>query len=305
LNLAVLPLSTLNGLKEIVMKMPDHEVYVARRGKAAAAAAAAEPSEFTIVIRFEGGLTENQKNAFKSAADRWTRVITGDLPAVFVRGETIDDLLIIASGVPIDGTSGILGQAGPTHLRPQSAGAAAFLPARGIMEFDTADLARMEADGSLGDVITHEMGHVLGVGTIWDDKSLLRGRGTSNPTFIGQGAMQEYAGLRGATDLIAVPVEDSGGPGTRDSHWEDDVFGNELMTGFVRGAGNPLSRMTAASLQDLGYAVDLEAAERYTLPPPGALVAAGTAGVRELHGRSGAIQSTNPLTLSPESLVNG
>ena len=35
------------------------------------------------------------------------------------------------------------------------------------MSFDTADLARMEADGSLTDVILHEMGHVLGFGTLW------------------------------------------------------------------------------------------------------------------------------------------
>ena len=61
----------------------------------------------------------------------------------------IDDVLIIAQGVPIDGPGRILGQAGPTHLRPASAGAAAFLPARGVMSFDTADLARMQANGTL------------------------------------------------------------------------------------------------------------------------------------------------------------
>ena len=36
------------------------------------------------------------------------------------------------------------------------------------MSFDTADLAQMAADGTLVDVITHEMGHVIGIGTIWD-----------------------------------------------------------------------------------------------------------------------------------------
>jgi hypothetical protein len=274
-------------------------------GKAvpAAAAAAAAPSEFTIVVRFEGGLTDSQKNAFKSAADRWTRAIIGDLPAVVVRGETIDDLLIVASGVFIDGDSGVLGRAGPTHLRPQSAGTAAFLPARGVMEFDTADLARMEANGTLGDVITHEMGHVLGGGTIWDDKGLLKGAGTSKPTFTGQAARKEYATLRGATSLIGVPVEDNFGPGTRLSHWDEDVFGNELMTGFV-GPANPMSRMTIASLRDLGYTVDLSAAEPYNLPLPGALVVASAAGGRELHGRGGTILSTEPITLAPESLVN-
>ena len=96
-----------------------------------------------------GGLTARQRAAFKAAANRWTRVIVGDLPRLRVANEVIDDVLIIAQGVPIDGPGRILGQAGPTHLRPASAGAAAFLPARGVMSFDTADLARMQASGTL------------------------------------------------------------------------------------------------------------------------------------------------------------
>jgi predicted Zn-dependent protease len=36
-----------------------------------------------------------------------------------------------------------------------------MIPAKGRMEFDRADLARMEADGSLTSVIVHEMGHVI------------------------------------------------------------------------------------------------------------------------------------------------
>lgn len=35
----------------------------------------------------------------------------------------------------------------------------------GFMQFDTADLRHMENEGTLVDVITHEMGHVLGIGT--------------------------------------------------------------------------------------------------------------------------------------------
>jgi hypothetical protein len=51
------------------------------------------------------------------------------------------------------------------------------------MQFDTADLANMQANGTLGDVITHEMGHVLGIGTIWTMKGLLSGASGNNPTF--------------------------------------------------------------------------------------------------------------------------
>ena len=198
---------------------------------------------------FFGGLTTAQKNAFKAAADRWSKVIVGDLPDVVIGGQVIDDVLIEASGVPIDGPGGILGQAGPTHLRPAGTGATSLIPAKGRMQFDTADLAAMQSNGTLNDVITHEMGHVLGVGTIWNMKGLLNGTSGSNPTFTGTNAKKEYGVLKG-TGPKAVPVENTGGPGTRNSHWRDAVFVNELMTGFVNSAPNPMSRVTVASLKE-------------------------------------------------------
>jgi hypothetical protein len=38
------------------------------------------------------------------------------------------------------------------------------------------------------------------------------------------------------------------------------------MTGFLNGGVNPTNRVTVASLQDLGYQVNLAAADPYTLP---------------------------------------
>src|SRR4029453_16312581 len=136
----------------------------------------------------------------------------GDLPDVVISGQVIDDVLIEASGVAIDGSGGILGQAGPTHLRPSTAGVSAFIPAKARMQFDTADLASMQAKGTLNDVITHEMGHCLGIGTIWSFKGVLAGSGTSNPTFTGKNAKKEYGTLKGGA-ATAVPVENRGGPG--------------------------------------------------------------------------------------------
>lgn len=241
--------------------------YIARADAVRAEAVAQTESPFTIEVRFVGGLNDRQQAAFSTAADRWTRIIVGDLPPVELDGETVDDVLILAEGADIDGEGQVLGQAGPTDLRPASAGAAALLPVRGQMTFDTADLARLETDGSLDDVITHEMGHVLGIGTLWADKGLIAGSGTDDPTFTGAGAVAEYGTLTGGTGGD-VPVENEGGPGTAEGHWRETTFGNELMSGFIAEAGNPLSRMTAASLADLGYQVDLEAAEAYTLPAP-------------------------------------
>ncbi|HEY0372248.1 MAG TPA: leishmanolysin-related zinc metalloendopeptidase [Thermoanaerobaculia bacterium] len=242
------------------------EIYFAREGAEVPQLAAVVQSAFTIEIRFLGGLTQTQKNAFKTAAQRWTSVIVGDLPAFEVSGEIIDDILIEAQGAKIDGPGKVLGQAGPTRVRPGS-----LLPAKGKMVFDTADLAQMEKKGTLVDVITHEMGHVLGIGTIWKMKNLIAGSGTNTPTFTGANAMREFGTLTG-NGPTAVPVENDGGPGTAEGHWDEELFGTELMSGFVSGPNNPLSRMTIASLQDLGYEVNLEAAEPYELPGDEAVI---------------------------------
>jgi len=283
--------------------MSKYEVYRAQAAPASALAAelAAGTSPFTIEVRFLGGLTQKQKNAFKKAADRWTKIIVGDLPSVMVDGEVVDDLLILAQGVEIDGVGSVLGQAGPTRLRPANAGAAAFLPAKGIMSFDTADLGQMEKDGSLVDVITHEMGHVLGIGTIWTHKGLLKGAGTSNPTFVGKRAKEEFGKLR-KTAPAPVPVENTGGPGTRDSHWRDSLFKNELMTGFVAGAGNPISAMTVGSLQDLGYVVDIKAAEKYNLPNLMKLAQEGLLMAADAQLGDGLMMRNIPIVLPEESL---
>ncbi|KAB1068574.1 leishmanolysin-related zinc metalloendopeptidase [Methylobacterium planeticum] len=284
--------------------MAEVETYIASGGREAAIAAGAGPTPgtYNIAVRFLGGLTDRQKSAFKGAANRWTRAISGDLPSVTVDGEVVDDLLILAQGAPIDGPGRVLGQAGPTHLRPAGAGTAAFLPAKGTMTFDTADLAQMEANGTLDDVITHEMGHVIGIGTIWTRKNVVKGIGTANPVFLGQNAMRAYAELRASPNPLPVPVENTGGPGTAGGHWRETVFGTELMTGFVNQAGNPLSLMTIESLLDLGYDIDRSAADHYALPGHLELAEAGV--LTDHSEESRGIVITNIPQLLPEgSLV--
>jgi hypothetical protein len=279
------------------------ENYLAMGGQPIAQPIAAAISPFTIEVRFLGGLTEGQKDAFKSAANRWSQIIIGDLPSVLVDGEVIDDVLIFAQGGAIDGLGGILGQAGPTHLRPANAGVTAFIPAKGRMTFDTADLNQMEQNGTLNDVITHEMGHVLGIGTIWSNKSLIQGARTRNPIFVGQRAMEEYGRLRGGDSGSApVPVENTGSVGTRDSHWRESIFLNELMSGFIAAANNPICGVTVASLQDFGYQVNMDAAEPYQLPDLRMLAEGGLLTAREAPIDIGTVLPHIPLVLPEDSL---
>jgi hypothetical protein len=124
----------------------------------------------------------------------------------------------------------------------------------------------------LQSVIVHEMGHALGYGTIWPNLNLLAGAtpppGT-DPHFTGTQATAAFNAVGGQSYVagLKVPVENTGGEGTADAHWRESVFGSELMTGFVDAGVNPLSRVTVASMGDLGYVVNLADADPYTLAP--------------------------------------
>jgi Leishmanolysin/Bacterial Ig-like domain (group 1) len=236
-------------------------------------------SPFAIELQFLSDVTPAQMAAFTAARQRWESLIVGDVANVSVNApadscgtgspaiqRTVDDLLILVTLTPIDGTGNVLGASAPCFVRVQGR-----LPVLGLMRLDADDLDQLEAAGLLQTVILHEMGHVLGFGTIWTDLNLLADASPppgTDPHFTGAQATTAFNAVGGASYMasLKVPVENTGGPGTADSHWRETVFGNELMTGTVNEV-NPLSRVTAASLADLGYTVKLADADPYTLAP--------------------------------------
>ncbi len=139
------------------------------------------------------------------------------------------------------------------------------------MEFDSEDLQRLVDNGRLVDVVLHEMGHVLGIGTLWDNLDLLRNPSDDNPNtdthFVGPRAIAAFDQIGGADYLQAkVPVENIGGGGTRNSHWRESIFDRELMTGFIDEGSNPMSLVTTESLGDLGYEINSASADKFAIP---------------------------------------
>lgn len=218
-----------------------------------------------------------------AALERWQDVISGDLGAVAipvdfltgdfcggfgdgVNGTAADDMILLINIVSIDGPAKILGQAGPCGLRGSD------LPFAGRLTLDADDLEPLVGTQKLTDLITHEIGHAVGFGTIWDRLDLLAGAGTNDPRFTGARAIAEFRALGGTGD---VPLENEGGEGTIESHWREAVFSNELMTGFIEATGvaQPLSRVSVASIEDLGYQVDYSAADGFVLGAPSGLSA--------------------------------
>jgi adhesin/invasin len=233
-------------------------------------------SAYQIDVRAVSALTPSQQLAFDSAKARLQRLIVSDEPDIPLNvaagtcfanqpamNETVDDIVIFAEVGPIDGPGNIVGQAGPCLIRTGS-----FHTVVGVMRFDIADLNNIEAAGLLQTVILHEMQHVLGFGSMWQQRGVLSGAGTGDPCFTGSNAMTAFNSIGGQNSPgNTVPVEKSGGLGTADSHWRESVFGAELMTGFVNAGFNPLSMVTVTSFQDLGYQVNTSAADAFSVGP--------------------------------------
>ncbi|MDB4871514.1 MAG: putative zinc metalloendopeptidase [Gemmatimonadales bacterium] len=253
-------------------------------------------SAYKIDLRFFGKATTASEQAlFTNAAARIEQIVVGAPPLVDATGAdpakncnatgvgifsgTIDGVVIYASFDSIDGRGKVLAQSGPCYIR-QNGAANDWRTSIGVMKFDTADVASLAASGNLQEVITHEMLHVLGFGAFWDTTAanLLINYG-ANVSYIGAGGIAGCKSLGGFnTCATSVPVEGTaGGDGTINSHWRENVFGNELMTGFINQGKNPLSIMTIRSLEDLGYTVDTTAADAYTKPSTLNLRAPGSA----------------------------
>jgi len=243
--------------------------------KRATTAPGVDRGRFNISLKFLVPVTERQNEVFEAAAARWERIIikdvpsfTGTIPSAFagfppaVDG-TLDDIIIEVVLAPIDGPGSILGQAGPRFVRTDD-----FLTLSGVMFFDVDDLDFLESLDLFEEVIVHEMGHVLGVGTLWNTEPFgfprtLREGSPSNPYFIGKTANVHWNAEGGTGELPIEGIE--AGPGTGLSHWSESVLKNELMTGFLNLGENPLSRITAGSLRDLGYGTAVKG-ESYDLP---------------------------------------
>ncbi|PPK88354.1 leishmanolysin [Neolewinella xylanilytica] len=239
--------------------------------KRATQAPGVDRGRFNITLKYIVPVTEQQEQVFNDAAARWERIIikdvpsfTGTIPSAFTGfppaiDGTVDDILIEVALAPIDGEGGILGQAGPRFVRTED-----NLTLSGVMFFDVADLAFLDELGLFEEVIIHEMGHVLGIGTLWNfgGRSLREFNAEDLPYFDGKQANVFWNAEGGTYEL---PIEDDFGPGTQFSHWKEATLNNELMTGFLNLGENPLSRITAGSMRDLGYGAAM-VGESYDLP---------------------------------------
>ena len=261
------------GYSSVVVTATDPKGWSASHDFSLTVLPAPDPRSFDIDLVFVGPTSEETRSVALQMAERWTEVITGDLRDVPVPENvvpcltvdhrfhaTVDDLVVFVEVKPLDWGAGAGGSCltrdryTPYEARRHHGSS---LPFMGIVLLDTELVAggREAWGGFFAQVILHEIGHALGLGSLWHDSGFLQDSGGTDPHFNGPLAIGAFdaAGGRKYTAGAKVPVSADEG------HWR---FGGELMS---PSGGFALSAITVQSLADLGHVVDVSRADPFRL----------------------------------------
>ena len=163
----------------------------------------------------------------------------------------------------------LYGDSSPCDLHDGS-----YLPIYAVMDLNSRGLSDLP-DIDLMDTVIHETLHALGVGTLWepderislsgdsDEKSFIRKSG-KQVFYTAPRAVAAYQKLGGKGS--SIPLDPDAG------HWAGEAVCSEILSGDAgdfTDRVNPISPITLAALEDLGYSVNLAAGDRYVLPTKG------------------------------------
>ena len=156
-----------------------------------------ESSKFKIKLHITGGSDEDQ-DIVKMAAKRWEQIIVG---------KTSTNEYDITMQITFDSNlaDNILGQAGVMQYGYVNG---KYIPTRGMMILSTKNWDQQKAakkkDGLTNGYYTvlHEMGHILGIGTMWHANKLLNNDGQ----YIGPAALREYRKICRNDKIPFLPI---------------------------------------------------------------------------------------------------
>jgi hypothetical protein len=204
--------------------------------------------------------------------ERWQHVLRSAPPSEFVQlparacrnGVPISNVIVgVRVLITLDTLPrNVAARGGPCVLRPGG------LPIVGNISVNKF-LVDTFTDEKLDDILSHELGHVLGLGSLWGRgalTSLVSGDSASiDPIFVGANALRAFDLLGESSSFRGrrIPLE-LGVLG----HWRLSTFSGELMAPQLSSARQPLSAVTVGALRDLGWVVEPDAYEDFFLIPP-------------------------------------
>jgi len=250
-------------------------------GVAAQPASAAAAFDLVVTIQSPGSYTANQlsilTDALAQAEALWEGVITGYQPGISIPTVPIE-VRRVSTGLAAAAFSSTTNQGG---FRLTTSG---FININASQIETFAAWPRDDLGQGLNfmdELFAHEIGHVLGIGTLWDDNGLYLHNSFQYTGAFGVAAFQEEFD----STATFIPVENAGSIGTMNSHWDQlmrsstqegdpadpfslspliglvDAQGRDLGLEIMSGALDPdfgepfLSNTTIQSMRDLGYTV--------------------------------------------------
>jgi hypothetical protein len=237
--------------------------------------AASDPLKFDLQVNFGTGLeelTDPARQAVLAAAQYWEDVILyrSDIT-------TTNRLAIDLKGVNLNLTDNSPDTITFAFAQPKLVLEGGKVKINsGSSTINTRRLAELNANPTyLKGVMIHEFAHVLGFGGLWQPVDYTASNGVvskvgNNFVDLTTGTYQAnsyagwvYGGLVGQATTAAIPLDR-----LSMSHWDEGLFDTEMMTPIseLLGVGVPVSALTLAALRDLGWQVNMGAAEAYALP---------------------------------------
>jgi hypothetical protein len=209
-----------------------------------------------------------ERGYFTDGLQFWDNVITGHRDGVSRTWSlTVSTFSQAASGGGV-----LLGSAGPNALAFSGLVSGATT-SNGRFIISTGGGASFNVHPDAGPLnpltIRHEIGHALGIGTLWEDNEVYNDGvdGNSNRTLAG-GIAGQYTGAAAlaayqnefSPGAAFIPVELDGGEGTAHGHWNEaaDNFAIENVAGFDTDPGDGSAALTVLSGPNAGQSMDNE-----------------------------------------------
>lgn len=227
-----------------------------------------DSSRFNICldITSESGQVEDWFSLVIEAKERWERVIANDSWSSWPASEFdfladdriaserpvngVDDIYIAVFVKSVDGKGKRFAEAGPSkiHTGPRIVS--------GYVTIDSDDLETALEKNIFMPLMMHEIGHVLGLGTLWD----YLGDVKDGSTYIGTSGLDAWHNDIGCSgDLPLASARDT-------FHWNESCLRYEVMTPTLNyNKPGLFSPVTLGALEDLGYTVNWEEKDEYGL----------------------------------------
>ena len=201
--------------------------------------------------------------------------------------DEVDDLKVFVKVVDFE--DNFYGRGGPLTSRPSSG-----LPLTGIAVVSRRLLAEEDTDYVLA-VMTHELGHVLGIGISSRFRDMVHLPSKDHPGkdahFRGKAAWLAFLDAGGRYRRLGVPLQNRGSG--RDAHWR----GSHVPTSSWPPSPTGIKTLSAISVQALavlGYEVDPDRADPYRIEEAAAKIVAGESRWRCGVGTIGKIPNPPP-----------